>query len=41
MLRQMYVHKEIAVEPWVRGTFINFHSVGDEFVLTLSCQDPL
>lgn len=37
----MYVHKETAVEPWARGTFINFHSVGDEFVLTLSCQDPL
>ena len=41
MLRQMYVHKETAVEPRARGTFIDFHSVGDEFVLTLSCQDPL
>lgn len=34
MLRQMCVHRETAVEPWARGTFIDFHGVGDEFVLT-------
>lgn len=30
----MCVHKETAVEPWARGTFIDFHGVGDEFAKT-------
>lgn len=37
----MYVYEEIMAEPQAGGTLIYFYSMGDEFVLTLSFQDPL
>lgn len=41
MLRQMYVHEEIAAQPQAKYSLIHFYSMSRKFMLTLSCQGPL